>query len=362
MEKLNDREALLLKLVRQMTRLVSFLVLFIVVILLHLLTGFPDFSKISGKSIGKTNTSANQLSSTGIIAPLAKSEELWHAPEDKEMLIEPNIDQLTYGKELIRNTALYFGPKGKLGSLTNGMNCQNCHLNAGTMPFGNNYSAVYSTYPKYRARSGKIEDIYKRITDCFERSLNGTAPDSSSKEMQAMASYINWVGKNVIKPKGSGIYELAFLDRVVDTLNGKRLFNTKCQSCHLEAGTGQFNPEKTAYLYPPLWGPHSYNSGAGLNRLSRLAGYIKANMPFGASYNAPQLTDEESWDIAGYIASKPRPHKVFPYDWPKIIEKPIDHPFGPYADKFSEEQHKYGPFNPIKKEIDDLKKSQKTAI
>jgi thiosulfate dehydrogenase len=36
-----------------------------------------------------------------------------------------------------------------------------------------------------------------------------------------------------------------------------------------------------------------------------------------------------------------------PKDWPDISKKPIDHPFGPYADGFSEKQHKLGPFKLI---------------
>jgi len=78
-------------------------------------------------------------------------------------------------------------------------------------------------------------------------------------------------------------------------------------------------------------------------------------MPFGASYEKPQLSDDESWDIAAYVNSRPRPTKDLNKDWPKISGKPIDHPFGPYADNFSEEQHKFGPFKPI----DDFKKAQK---
>ena len=35
-------------------------------------------------------------------------------------------------------------------------------------------------------------------------------------------------------------------------------------------------------------------------------------------------------------------------DWPDISTKPFDHPFGPYADKFLEEQHKFRPFAEIK--------------
>jgi thiosulfate dehydrogenase len=34
-------------------------------------------------------------------------------------------------------------------------------------------------------------------------------------------------------------------------------------------------------------------------------------------------------------------------DWPDISKKPMDHPFGPYADSFSEERHKYGPYQEI---------------
>ena len=72
-------------------------------------------------------------------------------------------------------------------------------------------------------------------------------------------------------------------------------------------------------------------------------------MPLGVTHQKPQLTDEEAWDVAAFISSQPRPVKLFPYDWPKIASKPVDYPFKPYADSFSELQHKYGPFEPIKK-------------
>ena len=70
-------------------------------------------------------------------------------------------------------------------------------------------------------------------------------------------------------------------------------------------------------------------------------------MPNGATYDSPMLSEEEAWDIAGYVVSLPRPQKTFVQDWPKIETKPADHPFGPYADGFTEEQHKYGPFKDI---------------
>ncbi|MCB0768664.1 MAG: cytochrome C, partial [Flavobacteriales bacterium] len=59
------------------------------------------------------------------------------------------------------------------------------------------------------------------------------------------------------------------------------------------------------------------------------------------------LTDEEAWDVAAFVNSQPRPVKDLTGDWPDISKKPIDHPFGPYSDTFTETQHKYGPFGPI---------------
>jgi len=65
------------------------------------------------------------------------------------------------------------------------------------------------------------------------------------------------------------------------------------------------------------------------------------------SHENPTLTEAESWDVAAFVNSQPRPHLNQSNDWPKFEKKPIDFAFGPYADSFSEKQHKYGPFKPI---------------
>lgn len=292
-------------------------------------------------------------------------ENYWQAPDTASLAGDPNRDMILYGRDLIARTALYFGPQGTVRAhSTNGLNCQNCHLDAGTRVFGNNYGSVASTYPKYRARSGTIENIYKRVNDCFERSLNGKALDTLSKEMQAIKAYITWLGKDVPKgekAKGSGLKDLAFLDRAADPEKGKALYAEKCQSCHQPNGEGLMNADKTAYTYPPLWGEHSYNSGAGLFRMSNFAKYVKYNMPLGATHDEPILTDEEAWDIAAFVNSQPRPSINISRDWPKIEEKPFDHPFGPYADQFSEKQHKYGPFKPIIDTMNARKQKQASA-
>lgn len=256
-----------------------------------------------------------------------------------------------YGEDLIANTSRYLGPNGAVAHVTNGMNCQNCHLNAGRKTWGNNYGAVAANYPKFRDRSGSVETVYKRVSDCMERSLNGKALDSNSREMKAMIAYIKWVGHTVPKdsiPKGTGIKPPEYLDRAASPEKGQVVYTAKCQSCHGANGEGLMAADAKSYTYPPLWGEHSYNIGAGLFRLSRFAGYVRDNMPFNqASHGSPVLTDEESWDVAAFVNSRPRPTKDLSKDWPNISKKPIDHPFGPYTDGFSEQQHKFGPFKPI---------------
>jgi thiosulfate dehydrogenase len=293
--------------------------------------------------------SGNQ-SSSAVVKPDVKPEVISWAPPDMSKLNAEDKALVLYGKALISGTAVYLGPNGKVAQISNGMNCQNCHLDAGTKIFGNNYSGVAANYPKFRERSGSVESVEKRINDCFERSLNGKALDTLSHEMKAMKAYILWLGSAMPKGqkvKGSGLKELAYLGRAADPKKGATVYKQKCETCHGENGEGKGDAKHFSYEYPPLWGPFSYNNGAGLYRLSRFAGYVRSNMPQGATYDNPQLTDEEAWDVAAFVNSQQRPSKDLSADWPKIAGKPVDHPYGPYVDPFNEQQHKYGPFQPI---------------
>ncbi len=280
-----------------------------------------------------------------------KAPELWRAPDIATLEKDKSNELILYGRELIARTASYLGPHGSVMQISNGMNCQNCHLDAGTKPFGNNYGAVASLYPKFRARSGGLESIEKRVNDCLERSLNGKPLDSLSKEMRAIVAYITWLGKDVPKGKkaeGSGLVEMEWLARAADPAKGKKLYMQQCLICHGRDGEGQkVSADAPGYIYPPLWGSNSFNTAAGLYRISNLGRYIFANMPNGATFDKPTLTQEQAWDIAAFVESMPRPEKKFAGDWPKLETKPVDYPFGPYVDSFSERQHKYGPFKEI---------------
>jgi thiosulfate dehydrogenase len=345
----NSKEQSLIRMIQRMLNLIIVLVSFIIFLPLAIynadtISGW--FKSTNVKAITPAFPEPKSIKASNVEATAA----YWQ-PKAMDAVADPALkEQVYYGRELIAHTAKYLGPNGSVLQITNGQNCQNCHLQAGTMTFGNNYGSVASTYPKFRARSGSTENIYKRVNDCFERSLNGKALDTTSKEMQAIVAYINHIGSNVSKGEkavGSGLKDMVFLDRAANPEMGKTVYETKCQSCHQANGEGVLNPDKIEYSFPPLWGKHSFNDGAGLYRLTSFAKYIKYNMPLGVTHENPQLNDEEAWDVSAYILSQPRPHLAVPKDWPDISKKPIDHPFGPYSDNFTEKQHKYGPFKPI---------------
>ena len=115
-------------------------------------------------------------------------------------------------------------------------------------------------------------------------------------------------------------------------------------------GLGLRNPADRAkgYLFPPLWGPDSFNDGAGMHRLIASASFIRANMPLATTYDKPALSVEEAWDVAAYVNSQARPPKRgLDRDYPDRKRKPVDAPFPPFLDPFPLEQHRFGPFQPI---------------
>src|SRR5688572_904765 len=162
-------------------------------------------------------------------------EEVWHAPNIRWLPVTPETEQLRYGRDLIANTSAYFGPKGSIAKISNGMECQNCHIDAGTRPYGNSFGAVASTYPKYRDRSGKMETIEFRINECMERSMNGKPIDTFGREMKAMVAYFKWLGKDVpkgVSPPGTGVGKIPFLHRAADPARGSNIYKAVCQTCH----------------------------------------------------------------------------------------------------------------------------------
>jgi len=44
-----------------------------------------------------------------------------------------------------------------------------------------------------------------------------------------------------------------------------------------------------------------------MNRLLTTAAFIHSNMPLGTPWNHPAITNEDAYDVAGYLSSRERP-------------------------------------------------------
>ncbi|MBC2838773.1 c-type cytochrome [Robiginitalea sp. SC105] len=277
---------------------------------------------------------------------------------------ESNLE-IRLGYEVFMNTSVFLGPEqpdpDRLFS-GNRLACANCHLNAGTKPFGAPLIGVVKRFPQYRGREDKIGTIEERVNGCMERSMNGRKMPEEMPEMRALIAYLSWLGRYAPKDGkvlGQGFLPLEIPERAVDLVHGEAVFQTHCTVCHGSDGQGQASPAG-GYAYPPLWGDDSFNNGAGMTRVITAAQFIKGNMPFGVTWDRPLLTDEEAYDVAGYINSRLRPDKPNrELDFPDLSKKPVSTPYGPFADPFPPIQHQMGPFQPImdyyKKEFNIIK-------
>lgn len=262
--------------------------------------------------------------------------------------------EILYGKELFVNTEVYLGPKGSvMANNRNEMRCQNCHLDAGTRKYCMPMTTVHGRYPQYRAREDRVLTILDRINNCITRPLQGRALPLGNRELAALSLYIKWLGEGRPageKPEGYNYGEIKPIPRAADTAKGRLVYIEKCQVCHQADGQGLKKEGGYGYEYPPVWGEYSYTLGSSMHRMLKAAAFIKHNMPYGVRYDRPLLSDEEAFDVTAFINSERLNHRVLePTEtlYPNIATKPVDFPFGPYADSFSEFQHRYGPFQPI---------------
>ncbi|WP_034891716.1 c-type cytochrome [Gillisia sp. Hel_I_29] len=283
--------------------------------------------------------------------------ENWQ-PKDVEAEMSAGFvdSQIKYGYQLISESPKYMGPQAEDPEMRyagNNLACMNCHLKAGTQPGSASWIGVTNRFPQFRGRSNSDGTIEDRINGCMQRSMNGDKLPTDSKEMKAIVAYMEWLTEDMPAErekdfKGYAKVELPTV--AVDFDKGKDLFSKECTVCHGDNGQGVKLADSTkGYQYPPLWGPDSYNNGAGMHRVITAAQFIKGNMPFGqATWKSPKLTDEEAYNLAGYINSFSRPQKAgLNKDYPDLKLKPVSTPYGPYVDNFSVEQHQFGPFQPI---------------
>lgn len=204
------------------------------------------------------------------------------------------------GEQIFEDT-----PKYAAKYVDNRLSCRNCHLEGGRSAVSAPMWAAVPRFPMYRGKNKLVNTLAMRIQGCFRYSENGTPPPAESPVMVAVLTYMHWMASGLplgIKPKASGYPKLAAPQEPPNRARGEAVYAAHCAVCH--AGDGQGRRVAGAQVFPPLWGPHSFNWGAGMHRVDTAAAFVHANMPLGT---AGSLTTQQAWDVAAWLDSQPRP-------------------------------------------------------
>ena len=201
----------------------------------------------------------------------------------------------------------------------NRLSCTNCHLKAGTTPDALPLN-VAGLYPRWRAKNGVRNGIGLRIRECFLYSHNGVMPPADAPEVLAIAAYINYLSEGEVIGKPPAHWSVPTLTETNQDPNpamGEMVYKRSCVACHGADGRGREG-------VPPLWGPDSYNAGAGMNNVQKAAGFIRANMPLGQGRT---LTQQQALDVAAYLNMQVRPFDPREGRLKKLAERVV-HWFG----------------------------------
>lgn len=240
----------------------------------------------------------------------------WDVPQDP--VVDATLTRSPLTDEIRRGYRIFTDTPHEAPRLTHGrMSCSNCHLNAGQREKALPLVGVAGIFPEYSTRSARLISLDDRIVDCFLRSENGAAderalPRPADPEVLAVSAYLTWLSRGFAVGRapawrGQNVIARDHLIPVgrLDPARGRALYAEKCTSCHGQNGQGVQIGDKKA---GPLWGPASWNDGAGAARVYTLAGIIRYPMPY---LDPGSLSDEEAQQIAAYITSQPRPW--YPY-------------------------------------------------
>jgi thiosulfate dehydrogenase len=279
----------------------------------------------------KTTSNGVPLLADVLIPASTTMVTAWDIPQNPAT--EKSLDDSRLSKDIRWGYKLFTDTPHEAKQYAPGkMSCSNCHLNAGQRERSLPLVGVAGMFPEYNRRSGRLYSLNDRIVDCFWRSENGTGvleekdepglaargsknamlPNPTSKEVLAIAAYLTWLARGTAVGKNptwrgqntilaSALIPVAQLDR----RRGEDIFKERCTSCHGIDGQGVAVGDKKP---GPLWGPDSWNDGAGAARVYTLAGIIRYSMPY---LNPGSLSDEEAQLVAAFITSQPRP--AFPF-------------------------------------------------
>lgn len=219
---------------------------------------------------------------------------------------ESSLPDGDYGK-VVRLGEQLFVNTGQLARqyVGNDLSCANCHLDAGRMADSAPLWAAFIHYPAYRSKTKQVDTLASRIQGCFQFSMNGKAPAQDDEVITALQTYSFWLAKGApvgTPVPGSGYPRLKKPGQPADFARGEKVYAQNCALCHGPDGLGQRTADRQ--VFPPLWGPRSFNWGAGMHQLTNAAAFIRANMPLS---KGGTLSDQEAWDVAAFMDSHERP-------------------------------------------------------
>jgi thiosulfate dehydrogenase len=253
---------------------------------------------------------ANHISAPEPPKPSDPTEVAWTAPDPATIPEGPLGDAIRRGREIsLRTKELVPEAVG------NDLHCSSCHLRAGTVADAGPWVGVTDVFPEYRARNAKVNLLEDRINDCFERSMNGQALPHDAEPMVSLVAYMAWLSQGQttgVSVAGRGFPKLGS-ELLPDPEHGSSVYGARCAVCHGADGQGVSYPNGD-YLFPPLWGPRSFNVGAGMARLDTAASFVMHNMPLG---HGASLSAQDAVDVAAYFTTQPRPDFApKTRDWP----------------------------------------------
>lgn len=219
---------------------------------------------------------------------------------------ESSLPDDDYGK-VIRLGQQVFMETGKYASryVGNNLTCANCHLDAGRKADSAPLWASFIHYPAFRKKTGQVDTLASRIQGCFQYSMNGKTPPADDEIITALQTYAFWLAKGApvgTPVPGSGYPKLKKPAQPADYTRGEKVYAQNCALCHGADGLGQ--RAGNTQVFPPLWGPKSFNWGAGMHQLANASGFIQANMPLG---KGGTLSEQDAWDVAAFMNSHERP-------------------------------------------------------
>jgi thiosulfate dehydrogenase len=139
--------------------------------------------------------------------------------------------------------------------------------------------------------------------------------------VRALAAYLRWISDGVsvqaVRESRARALPAALLLPLerLSPERGRALFAERCSTCHGADGQGV---DLGGIKPGPLWGPRSWNDGAGMARTYTLAAFLMSAMP----YTAPGSLDaEQAQQIAAFLVSMPRP--AFPAKSRDYLTSPL---------------------------------------